>query len=124
MAALEVVQKRLASIGIGPFCMELHSNKSKKKDVLEQLRQAMDVTRGQTCEQYQRKAEQAASLRESWASMRRPFTTPSPAARRCSSWWISMRKIAPHLTCGPLHRNSWSMRGRQNWSGSSPQWNG
>ena len=32
MAALEVVQKRLDSIGIGPFCLELHSNKSKKKD--------------------------------------------------------------------------------------------
>lgn len=64
MAALEVVQKRLANIGIGPFCLELHSNKSKKKDVLEQLRQAMEVTRNLTCEQYESKAEQIAELRK------------------------------------------------------------
>lgn len=63
MAALEVVQKRLTDIGIGPFCLELHSNKSKKKDVLEQLRQAMDVACGRDCQQYQRKAEQIAGLR-------------------------------------------------------------
>ena len=30
MAALEVVQKRLAAIGLAPFCLELHSNKSGK----------------------------------------------------------------------------------------------
>ena len=78
MAALEVVQKRLASIGIGPFCMELHSNKSKKKDVLEQLRQAMDVTRGQTCEQYQRKAEQAASLRRELGQYAQALHNPQP----------------------------------------------
>ena len=35
MAALSVVQKRLNDIGIGPFCLELHSNKSKKSDVLQ-----------------------------------------------------------------------------------------
>ena len=35
MAALEVVQKRLEAIGLGPFCLELHSNKSKKKDILD-----------------------------------------------------------------------------------------
>lgn len=64
MAALEVVQKRLSDIGIGSFCLELHSNKSKKKDVLEQLRQAMDVSRGQTCQQYRQKAEQTAALRK------------------------------------------------------------
>lgn len=64
MAALEVVQRRLSDIGIGPFCLELHSNKSKKKDVLEQLRQAMDVVRGQTCRQHREKAEQIAGLRK------------------------------------------------------------
>jgi len=63
MAALEVVQKRLSGIGIGPFCLELHSNKSKKKDVLEQFRQAMDAAGNQSCQQYQQKAEQIAALR-------------------------------------------------------------
>lgn len=63
MAALEVVQKRLNKIGIGAFCLELHSNKSKKRDVLEQLREATEVTRKTTSAQYRVKAEQAARLR-------------------------------------------------------------
>lgn len=63
MAALEVVQKRLENIGIGPFCLELHSNKSKKKDVLEQLRKATEVTKTRSAEEYAVKAEQLATMR-------------------------------------------------------------
>lgn len=63
MAALEVVQKRLDNIGIGPFCLELHSNKSKKKDVLEQLRKATEVTKTRTAEEYALKAKQIAQMR-------------------------------------------------------------
>src|SRR6185312_12705633 len=44
-AALEVVHSRLQSIGIGAFCLELHSNKSKKSDVLDQLKAAIEVAR-------------------------------------------------------------------------------
>lgn len=43
MAALEVVQKRLASIGLDPFCLELHSNKTKKSLVMDQLRKTTEV---------------------------------------------------------------------------------
>lgn len=42
-AALEVVQRRLADVGLGPFCLELHSSKSGAKAVLEQLRTALEV---------------------------------------------------------------------------------
>ncbi len=42
MAALEVVEKRLNKLGIGDFCMELHSNKSSKKSVLSQLKKALE----------------------------------------------------------------------------------
>ncbi len=63
MAALEVVQRRLDSIGIGTFCLELHSNKSKKKDVLEQLRKATEVTKAQSAEAYAAKAAQIAAMR-------------------------------------------------------------
>jgi Protein of unknown function (DUF4011)/AAA domain len=41
-AALEVVQRRLAEVGLGPFCLELHSQKSGPKAVLEQLRAALE----------------------------------------------------------------------------------
>ena len=63
MAALEVVQKRLESIGIGDFCLELHSNKAKKKNVLEQLRRASEVTRKQSAQAYENKAAQIAKVR-------------------------------------------------------------
>ena len=63
MAALEVVQRRLTKIGLGPFCLELHSNKSKKRDLLEQLRMATEVTKTTSAEEYAAKAEQIAALR-------------------------------------------------------------
>ena len=37
MAALEVVKKRLTLAGLGDFCLELHSNKTQKKQVLEAI---------------------------------------------------------------------------------------
>lgn len=78
MAALEVVQKRLSDIGIGPFCLELHSNKSKKRDVLERLRQAMDVVRGRTCQQHRQKAEQIAALRKELEQYAHALHIPQP----------------------------------------------
>jgi very-short-patch-repair endonuclease len=42
-AALEVVHRRLAEVGLGSFCLELHSSKSGPKAVLEQLRGALEV---------------------------------------------------------------------------------
>ena len=63
MAALEVVQKRLKKIGLAPFCLELHSNKAKKKEVLEQLRIATEVTKYTTAEEYEHKATSIANLR-------------------------------------------------------------
>jgi hypothetical protein len=38
LAALEVVQRRLGSIGLGPACLELHSEKQSKRAVLDELR--------------------------------------------------------------------------------------
>lgn len=41
-AALDVVHRRLGKVGLGPFCLELHSNKSGKGDVLAQFAEALD----------------------------------------------------------------------------------
>ncbi|MBK7078087.1 MAG: DUF3320 domain-containing protein [Myxococcales bacterium] len=41
-AALEVVQRRLTQLGLAPYVLELHSHKSGKKQVLEQLRIALE----------------------------------------------------------------------------------
>ena len=43
MAALEVVQSRLDKIGIGAFCLELHSNSATKAHVLKQLDDVLGV---------------------------------------------------------------------------------
>lgn len=44
MAALDVVHQRLQSDGLGSYCLELHSAKASKKQVLAQLQQAMETT--------------------------------------------------------------------------------
>jgi hypothetical protein len=43
MAALEVVKKRLDEAGLGEFCLELHSTKAQKKDVLDSLRKRLEL---------------------------------------------------------------------------------
>lgn len=43
LAALEVVQKRLEHIGLGDFCLELHSQKSKKTQILESIQKRVDT---------------------------------------------------------------------------------
>ncbi|MEM8709656.1 MAG: DUF3320 domain-containing protein, partial [Planctomycetota bacterium] len=45
MAALDVVHRRLRELGLGPACLELHSNKANKKAVLEQFRESLEEGR-------------------------------------------------------------------------------
>ncbi|MGE4404026.1 DUF3320 domain-containing protein [Pseudomonas sp.] len=64
MAALEVVYRRLAQIGLGPFCLELHSSKARKSEVLQQLGQALELGSQRTSEQWNREAERLGVLRQ------------------------------------------------------------
>lgn len=43
MAALEVVKRRLDQAGVGDACLELHSNKSNKRVLLDELRRTWDL---------------------------------------------------------------------------------
>ncbi|WP_276979050.1 DUF4011 domain-containing protein, partial [Flavobacterium filum] len=43
LAALNVVKSRLDVMGIGDFCLEVHSNKIKKSEVIESLKQRIDL---------------------------------------------------------------------------------
>jgi very-short-patch-repair endonuclease len=63
MAALDVVQRRLDAIGLGPFCLQLHSAKAKKSEVLNQLRTALNSAHPFTEEEWQREAERLQALR-------------------------------------------------------------
>lgn len=64
MAALEVVHRRLSDIGLGPFCLELHSAKAKKADVIQQLGQSLDFKGAKTSSEWEREAERLAVLRQ------------------------------------------------------------
>ncbi|RGE42401.1 DUF3320 domain-containing protein [Comamonas testosteroni] len=43
MAALEVVNRRLKAVGLGPACLELHSHHTNKRKVLEELKATRDL---------------------------------------------------------------------------------
>ena len=45
MAALEVVNRRLKAVGLGPACLELHSHHTNKRKVLEELKATRDLGR-------------------------------------------------------------------------------
>lgn len=44
MAALDVVHRRLCEVGLGEFCLELHSTKANKRSVMQELRKALDAS--------------------------------------------------------------------------------
>ncbi|PIQ19725.1 MAG: DNA helicase, partial [Cytophagales bacterium CG18_big_fil_WC_8_21_14_2_50_42_9] len=47
MAALEVVKRRLDKVGLGEACLELHSHKTNKKDLLRELQRTLEVGKPQ-----------------------------------------------------------------------------
>lgn len=63
-AALEVVYRRLKDIGLGQFCLELHSNKARKADVLDQLRNAWEPRRSTKAEDWEKEVERLRFLRD------------------------------------------------------------
>jgi hypothetical protein len=45
MAALDVVYQRLRQVGLGDFCLELHSHKANKREVVAELRRCLEQPR-------------------------------------------------------------------------------
>ncbi|XAL98626.1 DUF3320 domain-containing protein [Phycisphaeraceae bacterium D3-23] len=64
MAALSVVHKRMTQIGLGPFCLELHSNKANKRQVLEQINEALEAAGALDPEGWEQQAEQLQTTRD------------------------------------------------------------
>ena len=65
MAALSVVHARLNQLGLGRFCLELHSNKARKLEVIEQLGQALERLPTHEPEQWAREARSSRSCARS-----------------------------------------------------------
>lgn len=62
-AALDVVQKRLEAIGLGPFCLELHSNKATKSLVLSKMEATLGLTGAEKNGDFSTDARNVARLR-------------------------------------------------------------
>lgn len=63
IAALDVVYRRLREVGLGEFCLELHSNKTRKLDVLAQLQKSWE-SRSEDAADWAAKAQQLGRVRE------------------------------------------------------------
>jgi very-short-patch-repair endonuclease len=63
-AALEVVHRRLTESGLGPYCLELHSNKSHKKEVLNQLEHSFTSYESHSSEEWLCEAQHVAATRK------------------------------------------------------------
>lgn len=64
MAALDVVQRRLEEKGLGEFCLELHSAKATKADVLKHLDRAWTAREAMSEDEWLREAGEAQRLRD------------------------------------------------------------
>lgn len=62
-AALNVVKARLDRVGLGDVCLELHSNKSRKREVLDQLGRALRTARERHPDEWALAAARAGELR-------------------------------------------------------------
>ena len=62
-AALEVVQKRLSLLGIEDFCLELHSNKTVKHNILDQLKRSVEVHSRDMSTNYENRIEKIHQMR-------------------------------------------------------------
>ncbi|WP_218015987.1 DUF4011 domain-containing protein, partial [Neokomagataea thailandica] len=77
-AALDVVQRRLASKGLGPFCLELHSAKATKSAVLKQLDSAWTARDSFTAEEWAREANDIRRLRDELNDVVNLLHAPDP----------------------------------------------
>lgn len=64
MAALDVVYRRLEEKGLGEFCLEVHSNKTSKIEVLKQLERAWDKRDTLSADDWAREAAEVHRLRD------------------------------------------------------------
>ena len=78
MAALSVVQKRLESIGLAPFCLELHSNKAKKSSLLEQLKITTELVRYNSPEEFKSESERIHEIRNGLNDYVKALHTKTP----------------------------------------------
>ena len=93
MAALEVVQKRLAEIGLGEVCLELHSNKARKTAVLKQLKAMIETPAVPSPPQFDQDADRITKLDAELAAYADALHRPGPSGM---SVYDSISRYMPH----------------------------
>lgn len=64
IAALDVVYRRLREVGLGDFCLELHSTKARKADVLSQLQKSWEAQGEVDAQAWRQEAARLKRLRD------------------------------------------------------------
>lgn len=78
MAALDVVHRRLKQAGLADFCLELHSHKANKKQILESLGRAVEGTSRGSDNGFDRNAKLLAETRGRLNAYARSLHEPRP----------------------------------------------
>ncbi|NLW52959.1 MAG: DUF4011 domain-containing protein, partial [Tissierellia bacterium] len=65
MAALDVVKERLTDIGLGDYCLELHSNKTQKKVLLDKFEKSLSLIPMEDDQSFAQKAEEIQRVKNS-----------------------------------------------------------
>jgi len=90
MAALEVVKRRLDKIGLGVACLEIHSQKTSKRLVVDELKRTMALGRPQV-QDHTVDQDLLVSYRDLLNAYSRAVSTP-----------IRQSGVTPYLCCGNL----------------------
>jgi len=90
-AALSVVRRRLERDGLGPFCLELHSSRASKRDVLDQLAEALDAAAAREPDDRDAEVAKLASARERLDEYVRELHEPRASGE-------SVREVIARLT--------------------------
>jgi very-short-patch-repair endonuclease len=76
MAALEVVHRRLTQVGLGPFCLEVHSNQARRTEFYRQLFHAVEASRERTVSDWEARSRELARVRDLLDSYARALREP------------------------------------------------
>lgn len=98
-AALDVVFKRLSSCGLAPFCLELHSNKADKANVMRQFSEALAVVRTPAPSAWESKCANLTSALEEVAGYVRDLH--SPVKSGVSAFDCITRHVSRHPQADP-----------------------
>ncbi len=88
MAALQVVYNRLSNVGLSDFCFTLHSHKAKKKEILNELANSININKTRVREEALSNLNLLERKRESLNEYQDELHTPT-SALNCSIFYMN-----------------------------------